>query len=60
MWWEGPRGETILTPLGQFVYRMIIAVGALAGLLCGLALVATYRSEARATNPRSDTPQEHL
>jgi hypothetical protein len=60
IWWEGPGGETILIPLGQFVYRMIIAVGALAGLLCGLALVATYHPEPRATKPTSDTPQEHL
>jgi hypothetical protein len=60
IWWEGPGGETNLTPLGQFVFRMIIVVGAFVGLLCGLALVATYRPEARARTPKSDTPQEHL
>ncbi len=57
-WWQGKGGETILTPLGRILCSIVFAVGAYAGVLCGLALEAKYRPERPAAKPKSDAPQD--
>jgi len=60
IWWQGKGGETILTPLGRVFCSIIVAMGACAGALCGLALEARFRREIPAAKPKSDAPQERL
>jgi hypothetical protein len=60
IWLQGKGGETFLTTPAKIIVTIIVLIGAFAGGLCGLALVATYRPEARAPKPKSETPQEHL
>ncbi len=60
IWWQGKGGETILTPLGRIFCSIIFAVGAFAGVLCGVALEVRYRREILNAKPKIAAPQELL